>query len=52
VYRAVSAEQLRGGTDRLVVLDADRVLHAVQGGNSDNLDYFAVGMPARSTWQP
>jgi UDPglucose 6-dehydrogenase len=52
VYRAVSAQQLRGGTDRLVVLDADRVLHAVQGGNSDNLDYFAVGMPARSTWQP
>jgi UDPglucose 6-dehydrogenase len=46
-YRGVSADQLRGGADRLVILDADRVLHAVQGGNSDNPDYFAVGMPAR-----
>jgi UDPglucose 6-dehydrogenase len=51
-YRCVSADQLRGCADRLVVLDADRVLHSVQGGNAHNLDYVAVGMPAPKTWQP
>jgi UDPglucose 6-dehydrogenase len=51
-YREISADQLRLDTDRLVVLDPDRVLQAVPRSEPGNLVYVAVGMPAREAQDP
>ena len=50
-YRAVSADHLRRLATRIVVLDADRVLDALQGDEA-GLDYFAVGMPTPEAHAP
>jgi len=51
LYRAVSADHLRRLATRIVVLDADRVLDALQGDEA-GLDYFAVGMPTPEAHAP
>jgi len=51
LYRAVSADHLRRSATRIVVLDADRVLDALQGDEA-GLDYFAVGMPTPKAQAP
>jgi UDPglucose 6-dehydrogenase len=51
LYRAVSADHLRRSATRIVVLDADRVLDALQGDEA-GLDYFAVGMPTPEAQAP
>jgi UDPglucose 6-dehydrogenase len=51
LYRAVSADHLRRLATRIVVLDADRILDALQGDES-GLDYFAVGMPTPAAHAP
>lgn len=51
LYRAVSADHLRRSATRIVVLDADRVLDALQGDEA-GLDYFAVGMPTPEAHAP
>jgi UDPglucose 6-dehydrogenase len=46
VYRSISAEQLLQGSDRLVVLDANRFLPKL-APLEGRLRYFAVGMPSK-----
>lgn len=47
LYRSISPAQLPSGPSRFVVLDADRVLCMAHGGAPANLNYYAVGLPAR-----
>jgi UDPglucose 6-dehydrogenase len=51
LYRSVSADHLRRVATPMVVLDADRVLDALQG-DEPGLAYFAVGMPTAEAQQP
>jgi UDPglucose 6-dehydrogenase len=51
LYRSVSADDLRRLATPIVVLDADRVLDALQG-DEPGLVYFAVGMPTPEAQQP
>jgi UDPglucose 6-dehydrogenase len=46
VYRSISTEQLLQGSDRLVVLDANRFLPKL-APLEGRLRYFAVGMPSK-----
>ena len=51
-YRSISPAQLSSNAARLVVLDADRVLCTTPGGAPANLNYYAVGLPAREARDP